>query len=981
MELINKTIIFVLLLCVEIVVGRHTADPTISEATISDNSGNSADENSTITWVSSSSTVDYKADDLSYSDGGLTTLNSMAKGFVNLCFPGGFPWEAVDKVMDGTLMDDVSSNWQSYASQFAGYVTCIVIGLLFIILFPLIGCCFCCCRCCGCCGGKMMQRREDAESSCRRKVYVVCLFIVIIFTASGMACVFISNDQFTKTVDTLDTSVANTVDDLFTFINATIDQIELLVKDNFNFTTDVVKRDLDSVGYLLGVPLRDAIGVDSGLDACFQTAYTLVGLADNATTDLAQVNTSLAAVDSAFSDLSTALTNFKASLDTTLSSCNSIQAACDAIDTTSLATDMNANSLPDISSQLSKADDIKNANMTSKVLEAEEDFWQIPWRVHNETNSTIATIKDKIDEFSDLVNPIVDSLSSVRSSVLSSFDSDALLSDFSTYMTTARTYNQYRWYGGVGLTCIVLLVVVLQLLGLVFALIGYDSNTVPTERGCMSNSGGQMFMASVGFVFIFSSLLMLLTSLTYLIGAPLERFVCQPLTDAEMTDLDRLVDEIAYKQMYGGTGSLLGNMLYSNSTYDIPVSGFLKDCQASKTVYAALKADTYVNTSQIDNYRTEFDIESELDKIDDAVDFTSISILTPDLLSNLEDTKTAVDIDFSSYQSELNKDLTQTNLTEFADSLRTLATTAGSSGEAVLQVNLNNHANTLDSIQSTEVAALQEAVANLTTDLNTMEATVNGTAAKVDEVIDCLNKTEQYIQANTSSLLTSLASSFANRIFATIDSFISKLFTALRSELGKCDPIWNLYNNLFVITLCGYTVDTLNGFWFGMGWCIFFFIPSIIFAVKLAKHFRRMQELEPEENLEDHTDFNEKHSLAEFKSADLKQRSFSEANYDQIAHTFSQPGSANNKSRPPSALSNKSQNEKLSTHSAFTHISDKVRSRPASATSKNSNDARPVFKGFHFDNVVKPIKRNKVGHADEPEKNGPNFQAYAAVDW
>jgi prominin 1 len=31
-----------------------------------------------------------------------------------------------------------------------------------------------------------------------------------------------------------------------------------------------------------------------------------------------------------------------------------------------------------------------------------------------------------------------------------------------------------------------------------------------------------------------------------------------------------------------------------------------------------------------------------------------------------------------------------------------------------------------------------------------------------------------------------------------------------------------------------------NGFWFSLGWVIFFFMVSVIFSVKLAKYFRRM---------------------------------------------------------------------------------------------------------------------------------------------
>ena len=32
-----------------------------------------------------------------------------------------------------------------------------------------------------------------------------------------------------------------------------------------------------------------------------------------------------------------------------------------------------------------------------------------------------------------------------------------------------------------------------------------------------------------------------------------------------------------------------------------------------------------------------------------------------------------------------------------------------------------------------------------------------------------------------------------------------------------------------------------NGFWFGLGMCVFFMVPSLIFNIKLAKHFRKMK--------------------------------------------------------------------------------------------------------------------------------------------
>ncbi len=52
-----------------------------------------------------------------------------------------------------------------------------------------------------------------------------------------------------------------------------------------------------------------------------------------------------------------------------------------------------------------------------------------------------------------------------------------------------------REYVGIGLASIVLLMVVLQTIGLLFGCLGYRASAKPTERSCMSNSGGQMLMA------------------------------------------------------------------------------------------------------------------------------------------------------------------------------------------------------------------------------------------------------------------------------------------------------------------------------------------------------------------------------------------------------------------------------------------------------------------------------------------------------
>lgn len=42
------------------------------------------------------------------------------------------------------------------------------------------------------------------------------------------------------------------------------------------------------------------------------------------------------------------------------------------------------------------------------------------------------------------------------------------------------------------------------------------------------------------------------------------------------------------------------------------------------------------------------------------------------------------------------------------------------------------------------------------------------------------------------------------------------------------------------VFLCRYIIDPMNLFWFGIGKATIFLLPAIIFAVKLAKYYRRM---------------------------------------------------------------------------------------------------------------------------------------------
>ena len=86
------------------------------------------------------------------------------------------------------------------------------------------------------------------------------------------------------------------------------------------------------------------------------------------------------------------------------------------------------------------------------------------------------------------------------------------------------------------------------------------------------------------------------------------------------------------------------------------------------------------------------------------------------------------------------------------------------------------------------------------------------------------------------------------KIWCAGEHQISLLFHAIAAK-RFCDifsvvkPIYGVYTNTVDIA-CSYIIDSLNLFWLSLGWTTCMFVPSIIFASKLYKWFRRMDQEE-----------------------------------------------------------------------------------------------------------------------------------------
>ncbi|KAJ7370401.1 hypothetical protein OS493_032578 [Desmophyllum pertusum] len=108
-----------------------------------------------------------------------------------------------------------------------------------------------------------------------------------------------------------------------------------------------------------------------------------------------------------------------------------------------------------------------------------------------------------------------------------------------------------------------------------------------------------------------------------------------------------------------------------------------------------------------------------------------------------------------------------------------------------------------------------------------------------NDTLDKAQKAENYLHTESSKNINKIVEDYTTRVLGWGFQFTDHILDILNNQLAKCRPVTNIYDAT-VVVLCNQALYPFNGFWLSIGWCLFFFIPAIIFCVKLAKHYRRM---------------------------------------------------------------------------------------------------------------------------------------------
>uniref|UniRef100_A0A8C8A2M2 Prominin 1 b n=1 Tax=Oryzias sinensis TaxID=183150 RepID=A0A8C8A2M2_9TELE len=685
----------------------------------------------------------------------------------------------IQQNMGGIKMEE----WRKWIHYEAGFLLCTSIGMVFVVLTPIIATCFCMCRCCDNCGGEMHQRQRK-NADCHRGFFTASLIATTIFIILGVFVAYAANHNISSQIRNTRRLINTNMRDLKTFANNTPAQIEYLTAQ-YTTAKNKVMSDLDNIGPLLGGRIH--IHLEKEVVPALDGALRMAGAMRETKEALENVSSSLEILQEGIGKLQASLSEERSSLSNTLSdpACTNgaVSPTCNTIRSTLPQLGINADysKLPNVGHALANINTVLRIDLSNIALKGlTAQHWSCV--VCNMTFCVFVGVKGMLDKIGAEINGFS-----------KMFPVEASLANFTNFLNERHRsieafYPQidqmdfYRWIACVAVLCTIVLILAFNILGLLCGSCGYDKQATPTTRGCLSNTGGNLLMAGVGFSFIFSWALMAIVTTLFAVSGNTEKLICEPLANRQIfkCKINR------------------GVYLYLETMFNI--NSFL-----NRTVYNKDLAKLFESVKV------------------DLKDITLLEQAGRDNLMNFANSGIG-QIDYAAFLSEVNKGVTLVDLLSFCADLEDQADQLP---RGALENALKGHASSIRTIHREQVVPLEQAM--VITHPTTGKSTGKLSLHIYNLRKKCLQITNFIIPNNHFFL-------FLEGYFKQYTGWVK---SSLTSEVAQCKPISNMVDSMEIVG-CSFIVDSVNTFWFGLGGCCILLIPSIIFSIKLAKYYRRM---------------------------------------------------------------------------------------------------------------------------------------------
>ncbi|KAF7645833.1 hypothetical protein LDENG_00197630 [Lucifuga dentata] len=319
---------------------------------------------------------------------------------------------------------------------------------------------------------------------------------------------------------------------------------------------------------------------------------------------------------------------------------------------------------------------------------------------------------------------------------------------------------------------------------------------------------------------------MLLVLLLFLLCGNVYTLLCQPWDDGQLL---KLIDTPGLIPDFE-VGAVL--RLETNITYSDIYSG----CEKNESLWSTLRLYEVVDLGDLLNVSkyTE-EVQQYFEGVD--ISLSSLTVLSPEVEKQLSSISAeAKDFDFALITQQINN-VSSTNLNSMADKLNEITNIEADLG---VQTELRNEASDLRQIQTSIETNIFPQLEELNRTAENLRSFAEKLSGVVGEVLSKVGAAQDFLNANTTQIIRTESREFLDCQMSYFTAFADWANLTVTQQVGRCGPVAGAVDSVNII-VCSNIVESLNAFWFSLGWCMIFFIFSIIFSVKLAKYYRRMK--------------------------------------------------------------------------------------------------------------------------------------------
>ncbi|XP_036357939.1 prominin-1-A isoform X3 [Octopus sinensis] len=750
---------------------------------------------------------------------GMSFLFIMTKQFLEVIQPHKI-YEKYDVhrlASDNAYQNKELNDVKKIVLYFIGYSICVAIGILFIILIPLIGCCLCCCRCCNRCGGRHMKY-DPKNARYKRRTYVTCLVILNTIILFAVVCTFITNELYKKSfIDNTGVvqDLSKTTNTLQSYVDQSIKDIKTITRTETKSLEKKILKEVDDAGNRTLELLDKSVNATSLLNKVEVFGEEIKDLR-NSVSNLSHSLNNLTVLGQT---LESNLTNIKQQIQ--LQNCTNCNEIKNYVKNTEVVA--NFSKLDSQKAMLTKLD--KALNISHLAVEAREKFADISTNISSIMEKNKKNVQKRLTEVTDNVDSALKKLDKSKEDIpLDQLTN--IINDAEEYRRAHVDYVNIPWYIGLGAASILLLIVIFIYLGILFGLCGERHGE--NSNCCNKNVAANFLLTAVGFFFLFSWILMILVIVYFVLGGVLYTEGC------------RYIDRSHPQRLQPFLSPFNTSYTFENQVVGIRAYQILENCGKNYSLFNAIGLDRNITNSVIDINELNKALKNLSNK---EIKIDKVSLITPELQNKLDIFKDpkSFHINISEYEEELGKKILQNDLQVLAHNLSLVSNGA-----------LNDTAKVLMQIHDVTYLAMVEEKNRLKKSLDEVNQKMNITE-HLDDLIRDINETENEINKNGTKIISVVLKIVIKNISTIVVDSIEMVANKLMDNVGHCEP---LYRSVFDIsdTVCITFLNPLNGFWFSLGWAVIFFLPTIIFATKLASLYRCQYKRDPAHDDESYSD-------------------------------------------------------------------------------------------------------------------------------